>query len=367
MELRNSEAKIDELTQAYKSLAKSTIVEGTTVTKTLRPWKDLFALTGAKDEGDASMMDEESTHCGENLTAKEMLDKIRNLEEKVLGLEEVTTKFRQRMAMKDPVTNKPRYGEKTMTRVKALLRSYDTLKLALDEIHGNENERTTTSTSASSLVASLTHEVNSSEALKIAQKEEEERSAMEQKETAEKLQREEEERLKREKLQEELRLQREREELAARAEIARRQRIEAEDRAAREEYERERAYIDSVPKGGDGVRAMLERLRKGCPDKSEFDVAIDALYTLFTQIASRPEEEKFRRVRRDHPKFNQDIGRHDGGAEVLIAAGFRFAEVECVKCLFSREPDLETDMDGWTSWFDLIKETVSIIEEEMMK
>ena len=54
MELRNSEAKIDELTQAYKSLAKSTIAEGTAVTKTLRPWKDLFALTGEKDEGDCS-------------------------------------------------------------------------------------------------------------------------------------------------------------------------------------------------------------------------------------------------------------------------------------------------------------------------
>jgi len=105
MELRNSEAKIDELTQAYKSLVKSTTAEGTAVTKTLRPWKDLFALTGSKDdEGeDTSMMDEESTVHGEDLTAKEMLDKIRELEGKIVGLEDVTTKFRQRMTIKDPV------------------------------------------------------------------------------------------------------------------------------------------------------------------------------------------------------------------------------------------------------------------------
>jgi PUB domain. len=146
------------------------------------------------------------------------------------------------------------------------------------------------------------------------------------------------------------------------------QRLREEEEAKRRVRENERNWLASIPKGVEGVKMMLERLRKACEgNKKELDVALDALYTLFSQIASNPENVQFRRVRRDHPRFLEDIGRHDGGKEVLIAAGFVFAEVDGVDCFFSKEPDLEHDMDAWSQWFDVIRGTVSAIEEEMIK
>jgi hypothetical protein len=56
-----------------------------------------------------------------------------------------------------------------------------------------------------------------------------------------------------------------------------------------------------------------------------------------------------------------------GGKELLIAAGFTFTEIDGVKCFFSKEPDLESNMDGWSEWFNLVKNTMNVIEEEMMK
>jgi len=269
------------------------------------------------------------------------------------------------------VTNQPRYGENTMNRVKSLLIKYDALQLALDIAHGrgkNENSSSQNHEHKNvALVHTLEAHANSEEALLKAQEEEQERNLKLQHELDEKKQREEEQRRKQHEFEEELRLKREREELAARAEVARLQRLAQEERAIRDERERERAYLGSVPKGKNGVETMLKRLREGCKDKKEMDAALDALYTLFSQIGAHPEELKFRRVRRDHPKFMEDIGRHDGGKEVLIASGFTFAEVDGVKCFFSKEPDLESDMDGWSNWFDLIKATIVIIEEEMMK
>jgi hypothetical protein len=38
-----------------------------------------------------------------------------------------------------------------------------------------------------------------------------------------------------------------------------------------------------------------------------------------------------------------------------------------VKCFFSREPNIEQDMNGWSDWFDGLKKTLEVIEEEMIK
>jgi len=124
-------------------------------------------------------------------------------------------------------------------------------------------------------------------------------------------------------------------------------------------------------KGLEGVRVQLGKMLKpeseGGPSGRERTSALGALHTLFHQIASHPEEIKFRRIRRDHPGFLEDIGKHDGGEGVLIAAGFRYGVVDEIKCLVSREPDLESDMDGWSEWFGIMKGTVEILEEEMIK
>jgi hypothetical protein len=283
------------------------------------------------------------------------------------------TKFRQRMNMKDPVTQQPRYGDKTMKRVVDLLQKFDALQLAVNAIERNENsammsEYYGNKSSSSSLVTLMEDWVKVEDVTRNNKIRQEEWNYLQKREIEEKKQRELQALKQQEKLREELRLKKEREELAARAEKARLQRLREEEEAKRLVRDKERNYLASIPKGVEGVKLMLERLRRACEgNKKDLDVALDALHTLFSQIASRPEDVQFRRVRRDHPKFLEDIGRHDGGKEVLIAAGFVFAEVDGVDCFFSKEPDLEHDMDAWSQWFDVIKGTISAIEEEMIK
>ena len=171
------------------------------------------------------------------------------------------------------------------------------------------------------------------------------------------------------RIQEELAKHKEAEELAKRAHEARLRRIEEEQRALDAEAQADRELMALVPvKGVDGVRMQIDRMRAGLKDdKRALDVALGSLYTLFDQIVRKPEEVNFRRIRRDHPKFMEDIGRHVGGREVLIAAGFRLEKLDGVPCFFSKEPHIESDMDGWSEWFDGLKKSLEVIEEEMIK
>ena len=52
--------------------------------------------------------------------------------------------------------------------------------------------------------------------------------------------------------------------------------------------------------------------------------------------------------------------------EVLIAAGFVLGAIDDVPSFLSIEPNLEQDMDKWSAWFDLLKKTQEIIEEQMI-
>ena len=53
--------------------------------------------------------------------------------------------------------------------------------------------------------------------------------------------------------------------------------------------------------------------------------------------------------------------------EFLIAAGFELGAIDDVPCYLSKEPNIETDMDGWAAWFDLLKGTLDVLEQEMSK
>mmetsp|Transcript_16409 Transcript_16409/g.31090 ORF Transcript_16409/g.31090 Transcript_16409/m.31090 type:complete len:440 (+) Transcript_16409:157-1476(+) len=290
------------------------------------------------------------------VTARELLTQLHDFTTKVQSLESLMMKFRQRMNTKDPVTQQPRYGENTMKRVVTLLQTYNALQLALQSIV------------QSSLMTLMEEWVKMEEITRDNQIRQEEYKSLQQREIQERQERELQVMMQQEALREELRLKKEREELAARAEKARLQRIKEQEEAKRQVRQSEKDYIASIPKGIEGVKKMLHRLRSSCEGrKKDLDVALNSLHTLFSQIASNPEEVQFRRVRRDHPRFMEDIGRHDGGKEVLIAAGFVFAEVDGVDCFFSKEPDLEHDMDAWSEWFDVIRGTIAAVEEEMIK
>lgn len=171
------------------------------------------------------------------------------------------------------------------------------------------------------------------------------------------------------RLKEEEMKRKELESLAKQAQEAKLRRLEEEQRVIDAESKANQELLAMVPvKGVEGVRIQISRMRAALKDdRKALDLALGSLYTLFDQIVRKPEEVNFRRIRRDHPKFTEDIGRHVGGKEVLIAAGFHLEKLDGVPCLFSKEPHIESDMDGWSNWFDGLKKTLEVIEEEMTK
>lgn len=271
------------------------------------------------------------------------------------------------LLQKDPVTDAPRYGEKTTNRVTALLETYDALNEATSLAFDSEGAPTSVVQDLRNIVERQ-QEAARLEALQKQQ--EEEKQIQQEKQRAEQqLQAEE----KRRQEAEIARAQQEAE-LSRRAQEARAAREEAEQRVLQQEQERrmeqeriDREWMDSVNKGPDGVKEQLRVLKEATANESgAYSTAVTALHTLFSQIVAHPEENNFRRVRKDHPKFHQDIGRHDGGRELLIAAGFRLGATDNVPCFISTEPNIETQMDEWSEWFDLLKATLEILEQELI-
>lgn len=204
-------------------------------------------------------------------------------------------------------------------------------------------------------------------------KQELEQNQREQDNLLEEKRRQEEEKLQRQqqlaKAQEEAELSRRAQELREKRQEEERRALELEQQRRREQEQeqKDREWMDSVQKGPDGVRQQIECLKQSTADEpGAFPTALGALHTLFSQIVAHPEQVNFRRVRKDHPKFHQDIGRHQGGREFLIAAGFRLGAIDGVPCFISTEPDIETQMDEWSDWFDLLKATVEILEQELI-
>ncbi|KAL7517896.1 hypothetical protein ACHAWX_002771 [Stephanocyclus meneghinianus] len=314
-------------------------------------------------EADDSFDDEENSVTVENAPPPEILSQLESLRHNLERLRPKIDKFIARLTESDPVTKKPRYGEKAMVRVKRIVRMYKALEIGVSLAFDDKDNGET------NIIQQIKAQIKVHDAqiqaknrvIQTTQQLEAERIEQERL-IAEQIARE-------QRIQEELAKQKEAEELARRAHEARLRRIEEEQRALDAEAQADRELMASVPvKGVDGVRMQIDRMRAGLKDdKKALDVALGSLYTLFDQIVRKPEEVNFRRIRRDHPKFMEDIGRHEGGREVLIAAGFGLEKLDGVPCFFSKEPHIESDMDGWSEWFDGLKKTLEVIEEEMIK
>eukprot|EP00586_Coscinodiscus_wailesii_P006307 CAMPEP_0172481024 /NCGR_PEP_ID=MMETSP1066-20121228/6548_1 /TAXON_ID=671091 /ORGANISM="Coscinodiscus wailesii, Strain CCMP2513" /LENGTH=375 /DNA_ID=CAMNT_0013242913 /DNA_START=91 /DNA_END=1218 /DNA_ORIENTATION=- len=375
MELRTTESEISELASLYNEL-RNAVVGGTSLAPSL-PSLASFILeadpTNATDSENKTA-DENGDGAEAELSTKEMshrdvLFSIESLDHQLKVLEDRTNRFRKRLNEKDPITGAARYGEKTTNRVKTLLQTYDALTAASRHLHQSPDDD-----NDNALLAFLRDSVNKQdEALQKQKTEAEEKEKLAQKALLESETRRRTEEAQRTDRESAARIAAARE-LAERAQASREQRTaersrreDEERRAAEAERAADRAFVDSVPKGAEGVRLQLKALREGVTDAGARGAALGALHTLFSQIVARPEEIAFRRIRCDHEKFVEDIGRHVGGREVLVAAGFRLEMVDGVKCFFSREPDIEREMDEWSKWFDDLKETLEIIEEELIK
>jgi hypothetical protein len=288
-------------------------------------------------------------------------------------------RFRQRTKEVDPITNNPRYGKQTLHRVQQIINAYDELygivlflnipdndatQVSLTVTDRKENELLNTYTStwihALKHQAELETELEQSEQHRLESQRNEQNLLEMARKNAELHAKIQAERIAREREEEERRAQ----ERAARDEERRR-------RLAAETAERE--WLATIlPRNQQSVQKQLTVLVEECK-KDALDpvgvrmTALTALHTLFSQIVAHPEESNFRRVRRDHPRFMSEIGRHRGGAELLIAAGFHLGTVDEVQSYICTEPSVENDLDGWSNWYQLLKTTVGLIEEEMTK
>lgn len=346
MELRKTEETMDEMLGLYESLRQSPI------------WLELghalpeYPKTSLLQPGESAMPP--LTFIANLATAVDVLHRIQSTLP-TLPIE----KFRKRLNEKDPITHQPRYGEKTQQRVQALMDLYDFLMEHIPTTDKDPKEHGT-----HTLLTELQrrHEQQLSQEQQLLQEQELERQRQEElvRQETLRLQREEEQ-----QAQEAAERHRQQQQ-AAEAELRRQAEEIRQRRLAQERAERE--WIESIPKGIDGVQLQLSIIKEATKDDMEAQrTAISSLYTIFQQINAHPEETKFRRIRRDHEKFVQDIGRHAGGVEFLIAAGFELGAIDDVPCYLSKEPNIETDMDGWAAWFDLLKGTLDVLEQEMSK
>lgn len=360
MDLKKAERQLEDILRSFEHLCNSSkdlISYGVDVTKIFSTNND--EETTKNDDGDYHM------------SAQEALAKLESLLKDIEDLQPKTDKIRKRMNEKDPITEAPRYGEKTMKRAILYCQRFDSLRYEFLKISGQcDVEDGNSSKDVIRLTDRLRQKVKEEEEIERKQRQEE----IERRKSEEEKKKQSSEELQRQQLEIERQAQIERElqeeQLNLRAEMVRRQRQDAEARAIQTAIEADRAFVASVKKGPDGIRENLDKLKKSCAidndNSKEHIQAITALHTIFTQIVSHPEEIKFRRIRRDHPQFLKDIGKHDGGKEVLVAAGFKIEMVEGVSCLFTKEPDIEHDMDSWSKWYNLLKQTLEILEEELI-
>ena len=261
-------------------------------------------------------------------------------------LDEKIKKFRKRLHEKDPVTGNPRYGSKTQQRVLTLLEKHDFIQ-----------QHITTNTQLLE-IEELYRKQQSQEELRIANQRQEEEFRQQQLLHKKERARLEQEQLERQKEHDaRIKAEEEARELHEKANEVRQARLL--------QQQQEQEWFDSIKKGASGVSFYMEKLKEATANEPPGvqTRAFHSLLTIFQQINAHPEETKYRRIRRNHEQFIQDVGRHDGGVEVLLAAGFVLGAVDDVPCYLSKEPDIERDMDGWSAWFDLNKVTLELLQQ----
>ncbi|CAN0092205.1 unnamed protein product [Pylaiella littoralis] len=168
-------------------------------------------------------------------------------------------------------------------------------------------------------------------------------------------------------------LERERERQTAEAERSREERQLAaereEARLAEDKRRREREAQElrgSVAVGAAGVEDGLRRIDDACGgNPAEKKAAVQALQQILRNVASNPEDPRFRRIKRDNENFQRALGRFEGGIQILLSSGFKMQVEEGQTVLVMNEPDLSEDMDGWTEWYKHISEAVERLKLEL--
>ena len=310
MELRRAEKDLNDLVASYIDLLHRLKRQ-----PHLKDHPDVIELTKIveveqaidEDEKCDSLHDQSIVQVHERLT--NVLGKIQLAADVDGNNNKLLEKFRRRCEEKDPVTGKPRYGEKTMQRVKSLLKTYGQLAIAKGFI---ETGKIIASDASDSLFLQLLDDVKTKLVLSDSGKTivdlvtelANEENAQVQYEMKLKNKVDDEERKKMEEIaeaevekmkQENERAMKEEKERLAREERERRARVvkdEMEKRIKEEEerqrLEKEKRIIDAIVRGKDGVQIQLNNLRKSCEgEKGAHRVALRSLHILFSQIIAR--------------------------------------------------------------------------------
>eukprot|EP00934_Nitzschia_sp_Nitz4_P004326 Nitzschia sp. Nitz4//scaffold104_size75438//59071//60240//NITZ4_005665-RA/size75438-processed-gene-0.50-mRNA-1//-1//CDS//3329532413//4316//frame0 len=385
MELRQTEESLQEIQRLYESIRISPLLAREDPPVELPPCPTTALAP-------ASHHDNANNNIVSLQDSSNLVQTLKQIQTTLPTLETKMERFRQRLAEKDAVTGQPRYGAKTQGRVQAFLTLYDffleTIPLLSkddnensNELKTNENNDTETSTSPSILFLSQIeqrHEQQQLEQLSLQQAQEQAARLQQEQDRQKQLLAQQQHA---QQMAEQERLEQERKEAEA---AALRQQAQAARERRRALEQAERDWVQQIPKGPDGVRQQIVLLKESIQQayqsadssndadpllqqleqQQALETAITSLTTIFRQIHARPEDTNLRRIRRDHPQFQQDIGRFKGGVELLIAAGFELGHIDEVPVYLSKEPNLETDMDAWTVWFDRIKSTLEILEDE---
>jgi len=98
--------------------------------------------------------------------------------------------------------------------------------------------------------------------------------------------------------------------------------------------------------------------------------AVRELTSVWKSIVAHPESEECRVINAMNSEFRKGIASISGGREILAAAGFKLSltEEETEEKIIQHvqyvleEPDLATDMDRWTAWFDIQKLVLEQLE-----
>eukprot|EP00904_Undaria_pinnatifida_P009674 jgi/Undpi1/5837/HiC_scaffold_2.g01111.m1 len=274
-------------------------------------------------------------------------------------LSQKVAKFEKRLSETDPVSGAPRYGDGMTAKVIALAAKHQALLQRLVQVE------------AEVTAAVSQHESRHAVATEEERKREAERLQEEEARIRIRLAEAEEER-RRAALSQSI-LDQQRERVAAEANRSREERQQAADeeaaRLAEDKRRRERGAQEltgSVAVGAAGVEDGLRRIDDACGGNPlEKKAAVEALQQILRNVASNPEDPRYRRIKRDNENFQRALGRFEGGIQILLSSGFRMQVEEGQTVLVMHEPDLSEDMDGWSEWYKHITEAAERLKMEL--
>ncbi|CAN0146680.1 unnamed protein product [Ascophyllum nodosum] len=272
-------------------------------------------------------------------------------------------KFRKRLNETDPVTGASRYGKSMTAKVTALAAKHEALLQRLPRVEAaimaqvsqHDSRMAAVTSEGQKLEAEARLREEALSRIRKVEEEEEKSRAMARRSISDR---------ERERLAAEALRSREERQIAAEREKARL----AEDKERREQEARE--LTRSVAVGAAGVEDGLRRIDDACGgNRSEKKAAI------LRNVATNPEDPRFRRIKRDNENFRRALGRFEGGIQILVSSGFRM-QARTTKIAFTTveegqtvlvmyEPDLSEDMDGWSEWYKNITEAAERLKLEL--